>query len=148
MLYAGFKTTRHSLDLAIQVEDFEIFGKFMTEGAAIPDCVSSEMKDEISHFSQNEDPRNAKNLYLQRTRALVLAAIRLGAISELDFFIRSMNGSTTNLLDGCTGLTTAIEHCCRSGHSETLRYLLEAGILPKSPPAAVFGRSVLQSFSA
>ena len=145
MFHAGFKTTRHSLDLAIQVENFEIFGKLMNEGAAIPDWVSSGMQDEISPFSKNEDPRNAKDLYLQRSRALVLAAIRPGAISELDCFIKSMNSSTTNLLDGCTRLTTAIEHCCRGGHSKTLQYLLEAVILPKSLPATVFGRSVFFS---
>jgi hypothetical protein len=147
MLYAGAKTTNHSLDLAIQVENFELFGRLLDKGAAIPDWASSEMKDEVSPFSRNEDPRHAKHIYLQRVRALVMAAISLRAISELKCLIRSTNGSTINLLDGCTGLTTAVEHCCRSGHSETLQYLLEAGILLKSPPAAVFGLSVLLSIS-
>jgi ankyrin repeat protein len=145
MLHAGSKTTRHSLDLAIQVENFEIFGMLLDEGVAIPDWAFSKMQDEISPFLRNEDSRNAEDIYLQRVRALVLAAIRLGAISELDRLIKSMNGSATNLLNGCTGLTTAIEHCCGNGHSETLQYLLEASILPKSPPAAVFGVSVLLS---
>jgi len=145
MLHAGAKTTHHSLDLAIQVENFDMFSKLLEEGAAIPDWASSETQGETSPFFRNEDPRNTKDVYLQRMRALVIAAIRLGATSKLDCLIRSMNGSTMNILDGCAGLTTAIEHCCRNGHMETLQYLLESDIMPKSPPAATFGLSVLFS---
>jgi ankyrin repeat protein len=145
MLYSGAKTTHHSLDLALQVENFEIFSKLLDKGAAIPNWASSRTQDETSPFFNNEGPRNVEDIHLQETRALVLAAIHLGAISELECLIRSVDGSTINLLDGCTGLTTALEHCCRSGHSETLQCLLEAGIISKALPVAVYGRSILFS---
>jgi ankyrin repeat protein len=140
MLHAGAKTTNHSLDLAIEVKSFNIFSKLLAKGAAIPEWATTEKENATSLCVLDADSRGANHFDLQSKRALVLVAVRLGATSELDSLINSMNGPR-DLLDGCTGLTRVIEDCCRSGHYESLRHMLEAGIIPKLH-AAVFGRSV------
>jgi ankyrin repeat protein len=140
MLHAGAKTTYHSLDLAIEVKSFNIFSKLLAKGATIPEWATTEQENASSLCILEADPRDVNHFDLQSKRALVLAALRLGATSELDNLIKSMNGSR-NLLDRCTGLTSAIEDCCRSGYYEPLRHMLEAGIIPKLHPA-LFGGSV------
>ncbi|KAF7509887.1 hypothetical protein GJ744_007398 [Endocarpon pusillum] len=120
MLHTDAKKTRYSLDLAIKA--------------------TTEKEDATSLCGLDADPRDANHFHLQSKRALILAAVRLGATSELDSLIKSMKGSGY-LLDDCSGLTSAIEDCCRNGHYKSLKHLLEAGIIAKLD-AAVFGHSV------
>ncbi|KAH8723097.1 ankyrin repeat-containing domain protein [Phaeosphaeriaceae sp. PMI808] len=153
MLRADAKPTYHSLDLAIKIRSFDLFSKFLAKGAAIPNWAitedyssSSDDVDDCSSSSDNVDasPEESKFTEVQKRRALVLAAVHIGATSELKNIIESMDGFD-NLLDDCTGLTRAIEDCCTHGHLETLQYLLAANIMPNPRPDTLFGRSVLLS---
>lgn len=143
MLSNDAKTTTHSLDLALKIRNIDVFSQLLDSGAPIPTWATSEGDEESCSFHLNTNPENANTMDLRRKRALILAAIRLGATSVLVNLVSALDVSYKNFLDGCYELTYAVEECCRGGHSATLRCLLGSNIMPRSPLAPALGRSIV-----
>lgn len=143
MICAGAHATERSLDSAIEVQSFEDFSRLLNAGAPIPDWATSEIDELICPFPPTSACLVSTDFDdLQRKRAAIIAAIRLGATTALDDLMRSLDGYSGNILDNCPGLTDAIDDCCRDGHFEVLCRLLSGSIIDKSALAPFLGRSV------
>jgi ankyrin repeat protein len=143
MLCAGAHATKRSLDSAIQVRSFEIFNRLLNAGAPIPDWATSETDELTCPFPPTSAGLVSTDFEdLQRKRAAIIAAIRLGETTALDDLMRSLDGYSGNILDNCPGLTGAIEDCCYDGHFEVLCRLLSGRIIDQSALALFFGCSV------
>ncbi|KEY74580.1 hypothetical protein S7711_05012 [Stachybotrys chartarum IBT 7711] len=132
MISAGAVLNSHCLNVAIGHERFDTFRRLIDSVTDLPDWTTSPLDahstDSVEPWA--EDSQQALR-DLQRKRGLILAAIRLGETSFLENFLESPENQITGILDGCRGLTQALERCCYRGFTETIRFLLR--------PNAMFG---------
>ncbi|KAF9769653.1 hypothetical protein IL306_012911 [Fusarium sp. DS 682] len=139
-LSAGAIATRHSLKIALQIECFEAIILLLNAGAPIPQWAVSETEGAVlSSLSADQAEDVAR---LQRTRAIIIAAIRFGETTLVDDLATYTGGSFGSLLDGCSGLTDALENCSLHGHFEMLHHLLGDNIMQQSVPEPAFGCSI------
>ncbi|KFA51399.1 hypothetical protein S40293_03259 [Stachybotrys chartarum IBT 40293] len=125
MISAGAVLNSHCLNVAIGHERFDTFRRLIDSVTDLPDWTTSPLDahstDSVEPWA--EDSQQALR-DLQRKRGLILAAMRLGETSFLENFLESPENQITGILDGCRGLTQALERCCHRGFTETIRFLL------------------------
>ncbi|RKK83826.1 hypothetical protein BFJ68_g17413 [Fusarium oxysporum] len=138
-LSAGAIATRHSLDIALQIECFDALILLLNAGAPIPQWAVSETERAVLSPSVDQAEDVAR---LQRTRAIIIAAIRFGETALVDDLVTYSGESFGSLLDGCSGLTDALENCSRHGHFEMIHHLLGDNIMHQFVPGPAFGRSI------
>jgi ankyrin repeat protein len=138
-LSAGAIATRHSLDIALQIECFEALILLLNAGAPIPQWAVSETEEAVLFLSADQAEDVAM---LQRTRAIFIAAIRFGETTIIDDVVTYTGGSFWSLLEGCSGLTDALENCSRHGHFEMIHHLLGDNTMHQFVPGSAFGRSI------
>ncbi|OAQ66020.1 ankyrin repeat-containing protein [Pochonia chlamydosporia 170] len=139
---AGAKPTSHSLDIAIKAGDFDLFRQLLDSEALFPEWAITSKEWEDTEFRRTES-RNATEV--QKRRAMILVAIRLGECGSLERLIQSHDCS--NIVKDCTALQEAIGVCCQRGYHDTLVCLLQSNILPRVSAGTIFGSSIALALS-
>jgi ankyrin repeat protein len=152
---AGANPTWVSFDIAIQARDYKTFCRLLESEAEFPrwavtsderldlDDESDDNASDSCWNSEDDDidsfeSRNATDT--QKRRATILAAIQLGACTDLETLISSFDCSS--IFRNCRSMSTAIEQCCRNGAHDTLACLLRSCILPEDSLSSALGNSV------
>ncbi|KFA79216.1 hypothetical protein S40288_02350 [Stachybotrys chartarum IBT 40288] len=138
MISAGAIRNSHCLNVAIRHERFDIFRRLIDSVADLPDWTTSPL-DECSTDTVGPWPGASQQAIrdFQGKRGLILAAICLGETSFLEDFLESTESQNAGILDGCRGLTQALEHCCSRGFTEIIRLLLRPNAIHKPLPESV-----------
>ncbi|KAH8672229.1 ankyrin repeat-containing domain protein [Ilyonectria robusta] len=136
---AGAKPTRYSFDTAIEARDYDTFCQLLESEADFPEwaVTPDEWPTTDDELWYMESRRSTET---QKRRAMILAAIRLGACAGLKSLARSYDCS--NIVGNCSALREAIEKCCAGGCQDTLVCLLQSNILPQGSLASVLGSSI------